>query len=107
VGAIVRFHYGRLQRFAEQISQGLPLDGRALARVRMYAHAGRQTYHAIETQVVFAAGFTEELNVLHPTAEHCAQCVELAAKGYVPLGTHPRIGTRTCLTADQCHMEYR
>lgn len=107
VGGIVRFHYTRLQRFAEQIAQGLPLDGRALARVRMYANAGRQTYHAIEAQVVRVAGFTQERNILHPTAEHCAQCAILAELGWVPLGTLPRIGTRTCLTACQCHIEYR
>ena len=108
VGQTVRFHYQRLDRMAQQIAQGLPLDGRVTVRVEMYAEAARKTYHDIEFRVIQSStNFTEERNVIDPLAEHCAECDQASAVGWVPLGTLPRPGYRTCLTNCRCRMEYR
>lgn len=105
VGQRLRFHYGRLQRFAGEIALGLPLDGRVEVRVSMYVEAARASYHDIERRVAIHAGLTEERNIPNPVAEHCADCVSLT--GWHPIGTLPPIGTRTCLVRCKCRMDYR
>lgn len=107
VGQIIRFHYDRLARFAEQLANRLPIDGRAVIRVGMYAKAARKTYHDIELVLTQEAGFTEERNILDPAAESCAECLDLASLGWVPIGTMPRPGNRLCLTNCACTLEYR
>lgn len=107
VGGLVRFHYGRLSAFAEQIAARLPLDGRAEVRVKMYAQAARNTYHGIELGVVTQAGYTQERNILDPAAESCAECIELTALDWVPVGTNPRPGNRLCLVGCRCRLEFR
>lgn len=107
VGGVVRGQYERLDRFVEEIRAGLPLDGRASVRVQMYAEAARRMYHEVEHEVVTGAGYTQERNILHPTAEHCPDCLRMTALGWVPLGSIPPVGTVTCRTRDKCHREYR
>jgi hypothetical protein len=63
VGQELRFHYDRLQRFAEEIANGLSLDGRAALRVRLYTEAARVAYHAVEQRVALEAGLIEERNI--------------------------------------------
>jgi len=107
LGAIVRFHYGRLARFAAQLALGLPIGAREVFRVGMYAQAARATFNDLELGVTAAAGYTEERSVRDPSAESCAECEEIEARGWAPIGSLPRIGDRTCLTNCRCFMEYR
>jgi hypothetical protein len=108
VGQTLRFHYSRLDRLAEQIAAGLPLDGRVTVRVEMYAESARKTYHDIEFRTIVASNaYTEERNIIDPIAEHCAGCDDASARGWVPLGSLPLPGQRTCLTNCKCRMEYR
>jgi hypothetical protein len=106
IGAAVRVQYRYLHDFTEAIRAGLPLDGRFLQRAAMYPKAARPFYHDLHGATVEAAGYDEERNVLHE-AEHCAQCQDMSALGWVPVGTCIPIGRRTCLGNDQCTMEYR
>ena len=106
VGATVLFHYRRLQAFALQISLGLPLDGRAAWRVRMYAQAARQTFHAIELGVVRGAGYRFEANVINHASESCSECVQLTDLGIQPIGSLKRPGSRLCLTGCTCYLEF-
>lgn len=106
VGRIVRDQYTFLNRFAADIASGAPLDGRFLQRVELYAQSGRRTFHLTERFLARARGMTEERSVLHP-AEHCAVCVAEAARGWVPIGQLIPIGERTCLSRDQCSLEFR
>lgn len=107
LGSIVRFHYDRLARFAEQLHLGLPIRLRELVRVTMYAQAARATFYEIELGTATAAGYTEERNVLDAQAEHCDDCVELTARGWQPIGSFPPVGSLTCLTMDRCYREFR
>lgn len=107
IGPRVRFHYGKLQKFAEAIEAGLVLDGRFTSRVELYLLAGKTSW---EDQYLRLQrdnlGRTEEFNQLNP-ADHCDECVGLQARGWVPIGTTPRPGTRQCLSRCRCRMLYR
>jgi hypothetical protein len=106
VGQIVREQYGFLERFAGQLARGeQALDGRFTERAKMYAEAGRKTYHQTERAVMRAAGFTREWNILHP-ADHCAGCLAATAMGKVPIGTLPAIGARDCRTRCRCTLGF-
>jgi hypothetical protein len=98
VGQIVRFHYGRLERWLQQIADGeAPLDGRAVARARLYARASLGTHYEILRGVAEVAGEDVEQNVLGAADKHCATCQNMSALGWVAIGTLIPIGQRTCL----------
>lgn len=105
VGQAVKTQYAYLDRFVGEISAGLPLDGRFLARASMYATSGRVLYGAIVSDAMADVGFTWERNMLSP-ADHCASCVGETARGRVPIGELIPIGERTCLGNCQCFIEY-
>lgn len=53
-------------------------------------------------------GKREERRVLHPEADHCQSCIDYAAMGWVPIGTHPVIGQRCeCLDGCKCKFQFR
>ncbi len=112
------------QGFAEQIErQQQPLNGMLLVRSDLYASAARGVFEDVGTYVARVyLGRTEERRVLG-VAEHCHTvrtraesilgtstlegCVELAEKGWQPIGSLPRIGQSPCRTNCRCHKEYR
>ena len=106
VGNIVRHEYRFLERFVTGLNNGrVAMDGNFFDRARMYAEAGRDTYHQVERAIMKAAGYVYESNVLHP-AEHCAVCVEQRDRGRVPIGELIAIGRRTCLRKCRCSLAY-
>lgn len=107
VGAVLKKQYRYLDRFAGQIARGeVPLDGRFMQRVDLYAHAGRVTYTTEDGRVHKAAGYREERSVLH-VADHCNECMDEAQRGWVSIGTVTPPGSRQCLSRCHCTMEYR
>jgi hypothetical protein len=99
--------YRYLQNFTNKLRDGLMrTDGNFMNYARLYPASARVGYHADESVLVREAGYTEELNVLHP-AEHCADCIYASGLGWVPIGTNPPIGSRQCLGNDRCTMRYR
>lgn len=106
VGAELKFQYEKLRQFALQIEKGLLLDGRFLRRTKLYAQSGRVSYTAALRQEMLVRGFKEERSVL-AKADHCAECVQEAAKGWVPIGDLINIGERICRSNCRCHLEFR
>ena len=107
VGGKLRYQYERLEKFAGEIDDGAqPLDGRFTQRVEMYAKSGFATYEETRRDGARDAGMTEERRILG-NAEHCDDCVEYAARGWVPIGTLPRIGQSQCRVNCRCEFEYR
>jgi hypothetical protein len=100
VGARVARQYRYLRNFALELEAGLPLDGRFLARARMYARGAPATYEAVLRRGDLAAGFDEERRRLG-TADHCADCPAYAAMGWQPIGTLPGIG-EACACRGNC-----
>ncbi|KKM97692.1 hypothetical protein LCGC14_1165520 [marine sediment metagenome] len=107
VGQIVRNEYGFLRNFAEQIAIGeQKLDGTLVRRASLYGQQGRPTYLTFWDSTAAQRGFDQERSILNP-AEHCAECVSEAAKGFQPIGQMIPIGRRICRSNDRCDKEFR
>lgn len=109
LGRVVRNEYAWIRNLRTLIDQGLPLDGRFLARTALYAQAGRETYHKVERQVELEKGNTLERNILAREAVHCTgpiSCPNETARGWVVVGQLRPIGQRACGRNDKCAIEY-
>lgn len=107
VGQIVREQYSYLQNFMTATLNGMQkLNGRFDARAMSYASAARATFENVRRVERAAAGYQFERNILH-AKESCAQCRDLAAREWVPLGTLPPVGARTCRSNCRCTLAYR
>jgi hypothetical protein len=107
-GRMVRDQYDFLRGFANQIANGTQaLDGRALVRADLYGDAPRGTFEEMRRRYeTLMNGMEEARRVLGP-ADHCEDCLEYAAQGWIPIEQVPRIGNSICLTRCHCSMEYR
>jgi hypothetical protein len=107
VGSNVRVQYHYLDGFVGDLRSGRQrMDGSFFNRAKLYPANARVTFHEQQTAQLDALGYTEELNVLHP-AEHCVECIDARARGWVPIGTNVPIGKRQCVGNDRCSMRYR
>lgn len=109
LGQTVKGQRAYLQNFALDLEKGrygIPPDGRAVTRARMYGQAGRATAEEAQRRDKADAGLREERRVLGK-ADHCLTCLEEAAKGWQPIGTLRRIGDSLCTVNCYCRFEYR
>ncbi len=107
LGAVLRKQYSYLRAFALQIeNKEIPLGARTVARARLYAQSVMTTYQKAKLARAKAAGVEMYRLVLSP-AEHCDECLSDAALDYVPIGSLPEIGSRTCLINCKCSWEYQ
>lgn len=107
VGQRLRQQYRYLDRFAREIEEGLPLDGRFMSRTELYAQSGRATFHEHDAEVQADAGMEFERSIISSGADNCQGCVDEAERGWVEIGSLRPIGTRDCLSRCLCTMEYR
>lgn len=112
-GAKIKEQYQYLKNFANEIASGKQkLDGRLMVRAEMYGAAQRTTFEEMRRRYERNKGLTEERRILGP-AEHCTSsgdlegCLELASKGWQPIGTLPRIGQSPCRVNCKCTFEFR
>lgn len=107
LGSEIRRQYAYLRDLANGIAAGdIPLDGRLVARAGMYGQHVRVTYEAVRAKDARSRDYIEERNVLH-SQESCRECSGLSSQGYVPLGTLPPIGSRSCLSRCRCQIQRR
>lgn len=108
IGGMLREQYRFLDGFLAEIAAGDLTEAQVMARARMYINSAREAYERAHGKVAGKLGATEELWVLG-VAEHCDDCLALAAEGWQPVGTFPipGDGSTQCLTNCQCHKEYR
>lgn len=97
-----------LDAFARDVESGSqPLDGTLAARAAMYARSALGAYAGAERRQARGAGAALERRVLDPGAEHCRECIDLAALGWQPAGTLPDIGEGcSCIVNCHCHFEF-
>jgi hypothetical protein len=106
LGSQVKTQYDYLSGFALDLAQGLPLDGRFLARAQLYAESGHGVYEAMRRRDAAGRGMQEERNVLGGS-QHCPGCQTATAQDWVPLGTLTPPGGRDCVSRCRCHLTYR
>ncbi len=121
----LRFSLARLQAFAADVADAranpLDVNGNLKAeatvegivnRAGMYALTGNGVYEEARTvshsRAVNENGepvFRYERNILG-VADHCPECPELSALGWVPLFTLPPPGSRECAMNCYCSLEF-
>ncbi len=106
VGQQVRVQYGFLENWVQQIQAGKPVDATTESRARQYLRSARTAYMGHAARAMRERGFDEVRSVLHP-AEHCAECLAEAGRGFVPLGALVPLGERICRANDRCSLEFR
>lgn len=106
-GQRIRSQYAYLRDFANQLASGKqPLNGTALARAELYAHAGRATHSAAQERLAQQRGMEQERNQLG-AADHCPGCLGETARGWVPIGSLIPCGSRNCLARCHCSIVWR
>jgi hypothetical protein len=107
VGQSVRAQLEYLNNFAREVRTGVqPLDGRFVARVKLYAQSGRGIFHRTERLEMEVRGYDEEQSIRY-AGDSCAGCVQEAARGWVRIGTLIPVGQRTCRGNDRCSIRYK
>lgn len=97
----IKQQYKFLARFAKQIENGLPLDGRFLARAISYASAGPGTYEAVLRRIDLASGLVlAERRITH-SMNPCTPCYDYEAVGWVDPGILPETG-ESCDCHSRC-----
>lgn len=77
------------------------------ARLQLYVAHGNVSYNAGEQALKAETGFTEMRRELNP-AEHCFDCVQMAAQGFQPIGELPLPGDGSeCRAKCACTPVYR
>ena len=107
-GNRIKDQYAWLERFARQIEDGLPLDGRFLNRAESYARSGSGTYEKALRRIDVASGLvTAERRVLH-SGHPCSSCYAYHAAGWQSPGILPDVGEECdCGSRCQCSFERR
>lgn len=99
-GHRIRKEFTHLDRFARQIANGLPLDGRFIVRSTMYGAAASRTYETRARQLALATGMVlAERRLIH-SFRPCEDCVAYEALDWQPPGVLPDIG-------EDCKCEWR
>jgi hypothetical protein len=107
LGSEIRAQYAYLRAFGAQIAaETVPLDRRLVSRAGMYGQHARVTYESIRARDAAARGYVQERNILH-AKESCDQCITLTQRGWVPTGSLPPIGARSCLARCRCTISRR
>lgn len=107
-GRLIRQQYDFLRAWSAQLAGGqAPVDGRMVARARLYAESANGTYAAVRARDMREAGFQTERNRLMP-GENCDGCVAEDARGWVPIGQLIPVGHRLpCRVNCRCRISYR
>lgn len=113
IGGMIGEQYRYLNGFIDAIASGDLSEAQITARAGMYINSAREAFEKANQKAQIAAGYDEVLWVMNIPAEHCPDCEEFAAMGWTKIaddaygGCVPGQGCTVCLTACQCHLEYR
>lgn len=99
---------GFLTRFRREIESGdQPLSGVVPARSAGYANSIWSVAMNLHAASKLRDGYSEERRVMGGAERHCVVCPELAARGFVKIGTLPKIGDSPCGPGCRCWFTYR
>lgn len=108
LGASVKEQYGYLSSFINGIQSGsIEKTEGIISRAGMYGDSSWTTYTQATGMREILAGANEERSFLDAEADHCQECFDEAARGWVPAGEITPVGDRECLTNCRCEIEYR
>lgn len=107
IGQRLRSEYTYLQGFVRDLLDGRISTPMALARVGLYAQSVRGSYWQGTEMREQQRGFSLMRRILDAQAVHCADCLDYAARGIVPIGSVPMPGVRcACGARCKCSVKY-
>ena len=101
----VQTQYEYLRGFSEAILAGTLTAAMIGARSKQYVHDAESNHGYGQDAAHDVERFPFYSNVLG-SMQPCVECPELTARGIVPRGTLPAIGTRECGPGCKCHFAY-
>lgn len=110
--ALLLMQFKRFDDFVHDLDSK-ELDGHVLARAGSYGRYGNALYQNIKLDQGFMLGHTEGRRVLGENENHCKDdvktpgCIELAAKGWMPIAHVLPLGGATCRANCLCTIETR
>jgi len=113
---LMLIQFKHLDNFASQIESGeQALNGLAVSRAGMYGGHGNSLWQNIRLARAPEAGYTEARRILAPIPyeRHCHDsgdrpgCVEVAARGWMPIAEMPQWGECSCYSNCMCDVIFR
>lgn len=95
--------------FYDEIAAGGLTAAVIAMRAKMYISAAREAYERGHQRAAKAGGKTRVRWNLGSTEDHCSDCLDLSAQGWMPieeLPTFPCAGATQCLTNCDCGLTY-
>lgn len=108
IGQRLRQEYTYLQGFARDLLEQRVSTPMALARISLYAQSVRGSFWEGTSIRQENEGYSLMRRKLDPQANHCQDCLDYAARGFVPIGSVPLPGQRcACRARCKCSVEYK
>lgn len=105
IGQRVRSQYAYLRAFSQEIISGSLSKQQIRARAQLYMQALYANLQEAIRNSHKREGYLWEIDV-RTAKESCSECIEIAARGWVEIGTNPPIGSRECLVNDRCYRKF-
>lgn len=107
IGQRLRQEYAYLQGFAMDLLEQRISAPMALARIGLYAQSVRGSFWEGASIRQEKQGYGLMRRILDPSAQHCEDCLDFAARGIVPIGSVPLPGQRcACRARCRCSVRY-
>lgn len=108
-GRQLRDTYARVTNLVTGVRDGNVSVAQAMNRIQGYAGEARQLFFINEREALRSTGQRMEARRTLNPAEHCVDCLALAALGWQPMEDVPipGDGSTQCGTHDRCSIEYR
>lgn len=107
LGQRLREQYKYLAAFGNAVENGqVKLGAGLIARAELYAEGERATFEGMRRGNHKDAGFEQEHSLLGD-ADHCGECIEEEARGWVAIGELVPVGERQCLANCACELDYK
>lgn len=109
IGGMLADQYRYLDGFYAEIRAGDLTEAQIAARSRMYVNSAREAYERGHRRAIRGTRSEVRWN-LGSTEEHCGDCLDLAARGWMDiddLDIYPGGGSTQCLTNCDCNLSYQ
>jgi len=106
----LEYLHGFAEAIREKVLAGEELTTTVHSRAKLYAGAIGAFFWLLMHEKKKDEGFSEVLWVMDPAKENCPDCVDLADRGWMPIGEleqTPRDGQTQCLGQCGCDLDYR
>lgn len=108
IGQRLRQEYTYLQGFASDLLGQRVSTPMALARIKLYAQSVRGSFWEGTSIRQESEGYSLMRRKLDAQANHCQDCLDYAARGFVSIGSVPLPGQRcACRARCRCSVEYK